>query len=185
MQSARGFTVTIFGYLAISHYFNKTASPSPVMFWTVKAPFWYALVAPRPMEEPALFAPGSHPAGVPGRLGGTPPLETSAARTRNARDQRCALASPLPPPPFARAPSVCWAALSPPPSSPLSTFVCVCVGIGESRPGGLTPLGRALKRPPPLLLSVPVLALLFTGWLSPLVSGFGFRVSGYHFLTWR
>ena len=63
-------------YLAISHYFNKTASPSPVMFWTVKAPFWYALVAPRPMEEPALFAPGSHPAGVPGRLGGTPIQKT-------------------------------------------------------------------------------------------------------------
>ena len=37
-------------------------------------------------------APSIHPAGVPGRLRGTPasppPLGTSAARTRNARDQR-------------------------------------------------------------------------------------------------
>ena len=100
------------------------------MLWTVKAPFWYTLVAPRPMEEPALLAPGSHPAGVPGWLGGTPPLETSAARTRNARDQRCALASPLPPPPFARATSV-RAALSPPPSSPLP---CVFLGGGRGEP---------------------------------------------------
>ena len=36
--------------LAISNYSNKTATPSPVMFWTVKAPFWYTLVAPRPEE---------------------------------------------------------------------------------------------------------------------------------------
>ena len=97
------------------------------MFWTVKAPFWYAPVALDQRIQPNLFAPGSHPAGVPGRLGGTPPLETSAARTRNARDQRCALASPLPPPPFARAPSVFWAELSPPPSSPLSISLFVVV----------------------------------------------------------
>ena len=62
-------------FLVISHYFNTAASPGPVMFWTDKAPFWYTPVPPRPMEEPALFAPGSHPAGVPGRLGGTPPLD--------------------------------------------------------------------------------------------------------------
>ena len=49
-------------------YFHITASPSPVVFWTVKAPFWCTLVAPRPDKEPAFFAPGIHPAGVPGRL---------------------------------------------------------------------------------------------------------------------
>ena len=172
------------------------------MFWTVKAPFWYALVAPRPMEEPALFAPGSHPAGVPGRLGGTPPLETSAARTRNARDQRCALASPLPPPPFARAQCFLGRTLSSALLPPLHFFFCG--GRGEPTRGIDSPRS-CLKKASPLFAAcassfwvvfmsaqfagvchgMGVFMRFVTGWLSPLVSGFGFRVSGYHFLTWR
>jgi len=123
----------IFGYFPL---FRKTASPSPVMFWTVKAPFWYALVAPRP-EETAHPLRSRQP--VPGKLGGTPPLDTSAARTRNARDQRCALASPLPPSPFAPAPRAIWAALSPPPPSPLPLFFFVGVGVGRADSNEETP----------------------------------------------
>ena len=77
--------------LAISNYSNKTATPSPVMFWTVKAPFWYTLVVPRPEEtahplrsrQPPRRCAGQarrdapHTKRVP-RAPGTP--ETSAAR---------------------------------------------------------------------------------------------------------
>ena len=60
-----------------------------MVLWTVKVPFWCTFVAPRPEEEPALFAPGSPPPrGCAGGLDGTPPPETSTARTRNAREKR-------------------------------------------------------------------------------------------------
>ena len=110
--------------LAISHYSNKTARPSPVMFWTAKAPFWYTLVAPRPMEEPALFALGSHPAGVPGRLGAHPERPRPALRAGLAAPPtplrtcaQCLLGRTL------------FSALLPP-----LHFVCVCV-LGRADPG--------------------------------------------------
>ena len=56
-----------FGYFGYFPLFRKTASPSPVMFWTVKAPFWYALVAPRPEETAHPLRSRQPPRGCAGQ----------------------------------------------------------------------------------------------------------------------
>ena len=54
----------VLGYFPL---FQETASPSPVMFWTVKAPFWYALVAPRPEETAHPLRSRQPPRGCAGQ----------------------------------------------------------------------------------------------------------------------
>ena len=84
------------GYLAISHYFNKTASPSPVMFWTVKAPFWYALVAPRPEETAHPLRSRQPPRGCAGQARRDAPTrnECRAHPERPRPTLRAGLAAP-------------------------------------------------------------------------------------------
>mgnify|MGYP006947656911 CR=1 FL=1 len=128
--------------LAISHYFNKTASPSPVMFWTVKAPFWYALVAPRPEETAHPLRSRQPPRGCAGQARRDAPTrnECRAHPERPRPALRAGLAAPPTP---LRTCAQCFlgrtlsSALLPPP-----LCCCCCWGV-KSRPRGLTPLGRA------------------------------------------
>ena len=115
-----------------SPLFQITASPSPVVFWTDKVPFWYTLAAPRPEETAHPLRSRQPPRGCAGQARRDAPTRNEC-RAHPERPRPALHAGLAAPPTPLRTCAQCFLGrtLSPPPSSPLP---CVFLGGGRGEP---------------------------------------------------